>query len=261
MYIVEGVEGVRMKFLEPQDCTHSTMAKGERHGLAGPPLVNSDTLHPEEVSLYLDKFSGVCQSVLHDCKLTFLQIICDHDLFVEMPGRDPSDRVGLAPPRSIVDMMVIAFKERNNRIFEDKGRTEEMLWDLLLFYSSLWASCTAAFSGVTISVLQLNWTVNSKGKGSHLLVDSFYLRKFLLNDGCSLENPIKMGLEESIGIIRKICYISSLKWQEMEWQLQTLFEGLKVVLDGSIIEWEGSETCSGNSEHKSLHFHIEVRLQ
>ncbi|KAG4398966.1 hypothetical protein GLYMA_08G148300v4 [Glycine max] len=46
----------------------------------------------ELVSLYLDKFSGVCQSVLHECKLTFLQIICDHDLFVEMPGRDPSDR-------------------------------------------------------------------------------------------------------------------------------------------------------------------------
>ncbi|GMN53748.1 hypothetical protein TIFTF001_022879 [Ficus carica] len=46
----------------------------------------------ELVSLYLDKFSGVCQPALHDCKLTFLQIICDHDLFVEMPGRDPSDR-------------------------------------------------------------------------------------------------------------------------------------------------------------------------
>ncbi|XP_039786290.1 guanine nucleotide exchange factor SPIKE 1-like isoform X5 [Panicum virgatum] len=46
----------------------------------------------ELVSLYMDKFAGVCQSVLHDCKLTFLQIICDHDLFVEMPGRDPSDR-------------------------------------------------------------------------------------------------------------------------------------------------------------------------
>lgn len=47
---------------------------------------------PLQVSLYLDKFSGVCQPALHDCKLTFLQIICDHDLFVEMPGRDPSDR-------------------------------------------------------------------------------------------------------------------------------------------------------------------------
>ncbi|KAH9673832.1 Guanine nucleotide exchange factor SPIKE 1 [Citrus sinensis] len=46
----------------------------------------------ELVSLYLDKFSGVCQSVLHDCKLIFLQIVCDHDLYVEMPGRDPSDR-------------------------------------------------------------------------------------------------------------------------------------------------------------------------
>uniref|UniRef100_N1QRS9 Dedicator of cytokinesis protein 8 n=1 Tax=Aegilops tauschii TaxID=37682 RepID=N1QRS9_AEGTA len=46
----------------------------------------------ELVSLYMDKFAGVCQSVLHDCKLTFLQIICDHDLFVEMPGRDPTDR-------------------------------------------------------------------------------------------------------------------------------------------------------------------------
>lgn len=50
----------------------------------------------ELVSLYLDKFSGLCQSVLHDCKLTYLQIICDHDLFVEMPGRDPSDRNYLA---------------------------------------------------------------------------------------------------------------------------------------------------------------------
>ncbi|XP_047310694.1 guanine nucleotide exchange factor SPIKE 1 [Impatiens glandulifera] len=46
----------------------------------------------ELVSLYLDKFSGICQQVLHDCKLSFLQILCDHDLFVEMPGRDPSDR-------------------------------------------------------------------------------------------------------------------------------------------------------------------------
>ncbi|KAH9295019.1 hypothetical protein KI387_038607 [Taxus chinensis] len=46
----------------------------------------------ELVALYMDKFTGVCQAVLHDCKLTFLQIICDHDLFVEMPGRDPSER-------------------------------------------------------------------------------------------------------------------------------------------------------------------------
>ncbi|RVW42695.1 Nuclear pore complex protein NUP160 [Vitis vinifera] len=40
---------------------------------------------------------------------------------------------------------------------EDKGRTEDMLWDLIQFYYSLWASCTEAFRGVPLSVLQLNW--------------------------------------------------------------------------------------------------------
>ncbi|RVX22450.1 putative ribonuclease H protein [Vitis vinifera] len=86
------------------------------------------------------------------------------------------------PPRSLEDMLVISFKglenslrgktlwqiacltliwmvwqEKNNRIFEDKGRTEEMVWDLIRFYSSLWASCTEAFRGVPLSILQLNW--------------------------------------------------------------------------------------------------------
>ncbi|RVW50845.1 hypothetical protein CK203_101824 [Vitis vinifera] len=89
---------------------------------------------------------------------------------------------GKVPPRSLEDMLVISFKglgnslrgktlwqiacltliwmvwqERNNRIFEDKGRTEEMVWDLIQFYSSLWASCTEAFRGVPLSILQLNW--------------------------------------------------------------------------------------------------------
>ena len=51
----------------------------------------------------------------------------------------------------------MVWQERNNRIFEDKGRTEEMVWDLIRFYSSLWASCTKAFRGVPLSILQLNW--------------------------------------------------------------------------------------------------------
>ena len=47
-------------------------------------------------------------------------------------------------------LLWMVWQERNNRIFEDKGITEEMLWDLLLFYSSLWAFCTAAFRGVLL---------------------------------------------------------------------------------------------------------------
>ncbi|XP_024370509.1 guanine nucleotide exchange factor SPIKE 1 [Physcomitrium patens] len=50
----------------------------------------------ELVALYFNKFAGVCQSVIHEYKLNFLHIICDHDLFVEMPGRDPTERNYLA---------------------------------------------------------------------------------------------------------------------------------------------------------------------
>ena len=50
-------------------------------------------------------------------------------------------------------LLWIMWQERNVRIFEDKGRSKGMLWDLLFFYSSLWASCTAAFRGVPLSVL------------------------------------------------------------------------------------------------------------
>ncbi|RVW25918.1 hypothetical protein CK203_095969 [Vitis vinifera] len=57
-----------------------------------------------------------------------------------------SSRLVWVPPRSLEDML-----KRNNRIFEDKGRTEEMVWDLIRFYSSLWASCTEAFRGVPLT--------------------------------------------------------------------------------------------------------------
>ncbi|RVX22973.1 hypothetical protein CK203_008452 [Vitis vinifera] len=60
------------------------------------------------------------------------------------------------PPRSFEDML--CGKSETNRIFEDKGRSEETLWDLVLFYSSLWASCSAAFRGVPLNVLLLNWS-------------------------------------------------------------------------------------------------------
>ena len=39
----------------------------------------------------------------------------------------------------------IVWQERNVRIFEEKWRLEVMLWDLLHFYSSLWAFCIVNF--------------------------------------------------------------------------------------------------------------------
>ncbi|KAL0448232.1 UNVERIFIED_CONTAM: Guanine nucleotide exchange factor SPIKE 1, partial [Sesamum latifolium] len=99
-------EGVFRCIMQLYDCLLTEVHERCKKGLGLAKFLNSSlaffcydllsTIEPRQVfelvSLYLDKFSGVCQSVLHDCKLTFLQILCDHDLFVEMPGRDPSDR-------------------------------------------------------------------------------------------------------------------------------------------------------------------------
>ncbi|RVW43688.1 hypothetical protein CK203_080499 [Vitis vinifera] len=79
------------------------------------------------------------------------------------------------PPRSILDMMYIKFngfgsskrgialwqaanialirivwRERNARIFEDKARNSESLWDSIVFLASLWAYCSKVFKGLPL---------------------------------------------------------------------------------------------------------------
>ncbi|GMG98861.1 hypothetical protein Nepgr_000701 [Nepenthes gracilis] len=103
-------EGVFRCIMQLYDCLLTEVHERCKKGLSLAKRLNSSlaffcydllsVIEPRQVfelvSLYQDKFSGLCQSVLHDCKLTYLQILCDHDLFVEMPGRDPSDRNYLA---------------------------------------------------------------------------------------------------------------------------------------------------------------------
>ncbi|CAA0806962.1 Guanine nucleotide exchange factor SPIKE 1, partial [Striga hermonthica] len=99
-------DGIFRCIMQLYDCLLTEVHERCKKGLGLAKYLNSSlaffcydllsTVEPRQVfelvSLYLDKFSGVCQPALHDCKLKFLQILCDHDLFVEMPGRDPSDR-------------------------------------------------------------------------------------------------------------------------------------------------------------------------
>ncbi|WJZ97307.1 hypothetical protein VitviT2T_015918 [Vitis vinifera] len=86
------------------------------------------------------------------------------------------------PPRSILDMMYIKFngfgsskrgialwqaanialirivwRERNARIFEDKARNSEALWDSIVFLASLWAYCSKVFKGTPLNALLLDW--------------------------------------------------------------------------------------------------------
>ena len=66
------------------------------------------------------------------------------------------------------------------RIFEDKGRTEEMLWDLIMFYSSLWASCTTAFRGVPLKCFTTQLDCGLRFKSLSLLGFLFVFRFLLL---------------------------------------------------------------------------------
>ena len=95
--------------------------------------------------------------------------------------REGSTKMDGVPPRSIFDMMFINYKgfglskrrivlwqavcialiwvvwrERNARIFEDKTRNLENLWDSIHFVASLWAFCSKVFKRIPFNVLQLD---------------------------------------------------------------------------------------------------------
>ena len=56
-----------------------------------------------------------------------------------------------------LSLVWFVWQEKNARIFENKERSEEEVWDIFYFYSSLSTVCTKAFTGVPLSVLLLNW--------------------------------------------------------------------------------------------------------
>ena len=56
-----------------------------------------------------------------------------------------------------IALIWVVWRERNVRIFEDKSRNSEYLWDSIRFLASLWAFCSKVFKGIPLNVLQLDW--------------------------------------------------------------------------------------------------------
>ena len=56
-----------------------------------------------------------------------------------------------------IALMWVVWWEKNARIFEDKERNSEYLWDSIVFLTSLWAFCSKVFKGTPLNVLQRDW--------------------------------------------------------------------------------------------------------
>ncbi|KAJ9680550.1 hypothetical protein PVL29_019769 [Vitis rotundifolia] len=56
-----------------------------------------------------------------------------------------------------IALMWVVWRERNARIFEDKARNAEYLWDSICFLTSFWAFCSKVFKGIPFNILQLDW--------------------------------------------------------------------------------------------------------
>ncbi|RVW76404.1 Molybdopterin biosynthesis protein CNX1 [Vitis vinifera] len=55
-----------------------------------------------------------------------------------------------------IALMWVVWRERNARIFEDKARNSEYLWDSICFLTSFWAFCSKVFKGIPLNMLQLD---------------------------------------------------------------------------------------------------------
>ena len=55
-----------------------------------------------------------------------------------------------------IALIWVVWRERNARIFEDKAKNSEYLWDSIYFLASLWAFCSKVFKGTPLNVLQLD---------------------------------------------------------------------------------------------------------
>ena len=59
----------------------------------------------------------------------------------------------------------VAWQEINARIFEDKARNSENLWDTIHFLASFWAFCSMVFKGIPLNVMQLDWLAVCSSNG------------------------------------------------------------------------------------------------
>ena len=61
----------------------------------------------------------------------------------------------------------VVWREKNTKIFWDKAKTSEGLWDIIHLFASFWSSCIIAFKDIPLIWFSLTgfWCVDQKGLG------------------------------------------------------------------------------------------------
>ena len=69
-------------------------------------------------------------------------------------------------------LIQVVWREKNTKIFWDKAKTSEGLWDIIHFLASFQAFCTITFKGILLDIIQLVWMSvhRSKGVGQQRLI-------------------------------------------------------------------------------------------
>ncbi|RVW30887.1 hypothetical protein CK203_102789 [Vitis vinifera] len=139
--------------------------------------------------LTLSQFSGL-PSVFPTKLVWNSQIPFKIKSFVWLVAHKKLTKTDWVPPRSIFDMIStnfngfgsskrgivlwqaaciallwVVWQERNARIFEDKTRNSENLWDMIHFLASLWAFCSQVFKGIPLNVIHLDWLAACNSNG------------------------------------------------------------------------------------------------
>ena len=78
-------------------------------------------------------------------------------MYIKFNGFGSSKREIALWQAANIALIRIVWRERNARIFEDKSRNSEFLWDSIVFLASLWAYCSKVFKGTPFNVIQLDW--------------------------------------------------------------------------------------------------------
>ena len=84
---------------------------------------------------------------------------------INYKGLERSKRGLVLWQTAYIALIWVVWRYRNARIFKDKARNSEVLWDIIHFLASFQASYTTTFMGIPLNVVQLDWLAVYSSKG------------------------------------------------------------------------------------------------